>query len=162
VVGTAVALLAATVGVPAAQGVAPMPVTATFVVEQRVALTLSSATLTFPDANPETQPQLGALEGPLTIRARAAGQPGTTAVLTLQASDDLRSGLDVIPAGAITWTASGPGFVPGTLSSTTAQTVGTWATPGQHVGAQTFLLANSWQYAVGSYSVRLTYTLVTP
>ena len=39
-------------------------------------LSLSSTSITFPDSDPDTVPQIAALPGPVTITARGAGTPG--------------------------------------------------------------------------------------
>jgi hypothetical protein len=83
-------------------------------------------------------------------------------VLTVQAGDDLRSGLDVIPASAITWTTTGAGFSPGTLSKLVPVTVGAWTGSGAWSGTQTLAFTNSWTYSTGTYTCVLVYTLSGP
>jgi hypothetical protein len=136
--------------------------TATATVSSIAKLSLSASSLTFPDANPDTTPSIPALGGPVTITAKARSTPGATIMLSVIASDDLRSGTSTIPISALSWAASGTGFVPGTMNHTTAQPVGTWAGAGVWVGTQTYSLANSWTYAAGTYTTTLTYTLVAP
>ena len=82
--------------------------------------------------------------------------------LTVTAADDLRSGTHVIPASAVTWTATGNGFVGGALAAGAARTVGAWSNSGQHTGTQAFRFANAWTYAAGTYSMTLSYTLTAP
>lgn len=125
-------------------------------------LSLSSNNLSFPDADPDLMPQVPASGGPITITAKARAANNGLVTLTVQASDDLRSGLDVLPAALITWIGSGPGFVNGTLSRTTAQVVGTWLGSGVHTGTQTFRFENRWTHPAGTYSVTLIYTLASP
>ena len=125
-------------------------------------LSLSSNGLSFPDADPDTVPLIPAAGGAITITAKARASAGETVTVTLVAADDLRSGLDTIPAGALTWTASGAGFVDGTVSRTTPQIVASWTGSGVRAGTQTFRFANSWTYRTGTYSVSLLYTLVSP
>lgn len=137
-------------------------VTATVNITPLAKLNLSALSLTFPDTNPDAAPQVPAASGPLTITARARATPGSTVILTVRALDDLRSGTDVIPASAVTWTASNSGFVGGTLSATVDRTVGSWPTSGLHTGQQTFLFQNSWSWATGNYTVTLVYTLTAP
>jgi hypothetical protein len=126
------------------------------------ALSISSNTLAFPDADPDTVPQVPGTPASITITARARATRGAAVTLTVQASDDLRSGVDTIPIAAITWTASGPGFVAGTLSRATPQTVASWTGSGARSGTQNFLFANAWSYATGTYTVSLLYTLTAP
>jgi hypothetical protein len=125
-------------------------------------LALSSTSLNFPDADPDTVPLVPGVPDRLDITAKARATAGATVVLTLQATDDLRSGVNIIPASAISWTATGAGFVAGTLSRTTPQTVGSWTGSGLHSGSQHFTFVNSWSYPIGTYTLSLTYTLSSP
>ncbi len=139
----------------------PFTVTASFNVAAQAKLSFSATTLTFPDADPGTTPLVPASQNPITVTASVRFGSGQ-AILTVLASDDLRSGMDVIPISALTWTASGTGFVGGSMSRTTAQMVATWNTSDRYVGSLTFRLGNSWNYASGNYGTTLTYTLSTP
>jgi hypothetical protein len=125
-------------------------------------LSLSSNGVSFPDADPDAVPLIPAGGGAIAITAKARARVAETVTLTVLAADDLRSGLDTIPAAALTWTASGSGFVDGTVSRTTSQIVGSWSGSGVRAGTQTFRFANSWTYRTGTYSVSLLYTLVSP
>ena len=137
--------------------------TVTFVVAAQANLTLSATTQTFPNADPDTVPQIPASQGPVTITTKGRTAPGNQIILSALASDDLRSGTNTILIGALTWTASGTGYVGGTMNRTTAQQVGLWSTSGNFGGTQTYLLANSWTYPTGNYGpVTLTYTLSAP
>ena len=122
-------------------------------------LSLSSAALTFPDADPDTVPSIQASQGPITLTAKARTSLNGTITLTVQASDHLRSGVDVIPASNITWVAGGAGFSNGTLSASTAQIVAAWTGSGVRTGTQTFFFRNLWSYATGTYTLTMTYTL---
>jgi hypothetical protein len=122
-------------------------------------LSLSSAALTFPDADPDTVPSIQASQGPITLSAKARTSPNGTVTLTVLASDQLRSGLNTIPASNITWVGSGAGFVNGTLSPTTAQVVAGWSGSGVRTGTQMFFFRNLWSYATGTYTLTMTYTL---
>jgi hypothetical protein len=125
-------------------------------------LSLSSTNISFADADPDSVPFVPASPGPITITAKARATQGATVTLTVQAGGDLRSGVNTIPAGHITWTASGAGFVPGTLSSTTPQVVASWTASGVHTGTQSFLFRNLWTYPTGTYTLTVTYTLSSP
>lgn len=125
-------------------------------------LTLSTATVSFPDADPDAIPLIPSSGGPVFISAKARATPGAQVVLTVLAADDLRSGLDVIPASNITWTATGPGFVGGTLSTTSPVTVGTWSGSGVRNGAQQLYFTNLWSHPTGTYTLSLLYTLTAP
>jgi hypothetical protein len=122
-------------------------------------LSLSSAAITFPDADPDTVPSVQASQGPITLTAKARTAPNGTVTLTVLASDHLRSGINTIPASNITWVASGAGFGNGTLSATAAQVVATWSGSGVRSGTQTFFFRNLWSYPTGNYTLTMTYTL---
>jgi hypothetical protein len=125
-------------------------------------LSLSSTTLSFPDANPDLVPAIPSTGGPITITTKVRATPGTTVTLSVQSSDDLRYGTATIPVSAVRWTASGNGFRHGTMNRTVAQTVATWVGSGARAGTQAYSLTNSWTYATGSYSTTFVYTLSAP
>jgi len=125
-------------------------------------LSLSSSTVSFANADPDTTPSIPATEGALTVTAKGKTATGSPITLTVLAAGDLRSGADAIPITNLTWTATGAGFTAGTMSTSTAQTVGAWTGSGSRVGTQTYTLANSWSYPTGSYSTTATYTLTAP
>jgi hypothetical protein len=125
-------------------------------------LSLSANNLNFPDADPDLVPQVPSSGGPITITAKARAQSGGMVTLTVQASDDLRSGVDMLPVSLITWTASGPGFINGTMSRTSAQLVATWVGSGVRSGTQTYRFENRWTHSSGIYTVTLVYTLTAP
>lgn len=131
-------------------------------VTARAKLTLSTSSMTFADADPDTTPSVPASGGALTITAKARTTLGSTVSLAVLASTDLQSGLDTIAVGNLTWTATGTGFVAGTMNRTTAQAVGSWVSSGIFTGTQTYALANSWNYSTGTYTTTLTYTLTAP
>jgi len=135
---------------------------ATVTIAATAKLSLSSTTLAFPDADPDTTPAIPASGGAITITAKARTTIGSTVTLVVQATDDLLSGLDRILATQLTWTSSGAGFVAGTMSRTAAQSVASWTSSGAWSGTQSYTLLNSWTYATGTYSTTLTYTLTAP
>jgi len=125
-------------------------------------LSLSTSTLTFPNADPDTTPLIPAAGGALTVTAKAKTATGATVSLTVIAGGDLMSGTDTIPASSVSWTATGAGFVAGTMSRVTAQSVAAWVGSGSRVGTQSYGLANSWSYPTGVFSATATYTLTAP
>jgi hypothetical protein len=131
-------------------------------VNSSVQLTISPLTINFPDANPDITPSISAMENPLMVTALAQTGNKKTVLLTVQAQGGLISGSDSIPITNLRWTATGQGFVPGTMSRTNAVTAGTWVGPGEHTGTFSFFLANSWQYAQGNYHSSVIYTLTIP
>jgi hypothetical protein len=122
-------------------------------------LTFSSSSVSFPDADPDAVPSVPATQGPITITAKARTTRNGTIALTVRASGALRSGVNTIPAGNVTWTCTGSGFSNGTLSSTAAQVVATWTGSGVRTGTQTFFFKNLWSYPTGIYTLTMNYTL---
>lgn len=143
IMGTAAALL-------------PMPACA-----DTARLTFDTAAVSFPSADPDSVPQINAVENPVTIEVTVrAGNPTITDLTTLS-SGDLQSGVDVIPIDRVSWTAQGSGFTSGVLSKDDPQPVGQWfGKRVDAVGSLSFRLQNSWSYATGSYSQTVVYTLV--
>lgn len=136
--------------------------TATVTVAAVAKLSLSATTLSFPDANPDLVPAIPSTGGAITITAKFRATPGSAVTLSVQSTDDLRSGVATIPSSAVRWTATGSGFHDGTMNKTVAQAVATWMGSGARVGTQAYTLTNSWNYATGSYSTTFVYTLSAP
>lgn len=135
-------------------------INATAVVAARGRISLTGA-VAFADADPFVSPTISAAG--LTVQALARVAAGSGVSLTVQAGGDFVSAGDSIPIGNLTWATAGAGYnAAGTMSSATAQPVGSWTGPGAHNGTQTYTLVNDWAYAPGNYSVTLTYTLSTP
>jgi hypothetical protein len=125
-------------------------------------LTHSAVTIAFPDADPDLVAQIPATGGPLLITAKSRATQAAQVVLSIQAADDLRSGVTVISASNITWTGSGAGFVSGTLSKSSPTTVAAWTGSGIRTGSQQFFFANRWTHPTGTYTLTMTYTLTAP
>lgn len=127
-----------------------------------VELTITPRTVNFPDADPDFNPTINAMENPVMVTISTNAGKTKRVLLTAQAQGDLVSGSDTIPITKIRWTATGPGFVPGTMSRTSAVTAGTWVGSGVHSGTFSYFLTNSWQYARGNYHASVIYTLSIP
>lgn len=155
-----VGLLVAVVPVPAASLAQTVAASANIATIAKLAVI--PASLLFPDADPDLVPAIPSSNGPITITAKARSSPGSQVTLTVLASDDLRSGMDTVPVGALRWSATGDGFVAGTASRTSSQLVATWFSSGVRTGTQLFTLDNTWQRATGTYTVTLVYTLTAP
>ena len=125
-------------------------------------LSFSTNSLSFPDANPDLVPQVPSTPPAITITAKARAARLASITLTVVASADLRSGVNTIAASNLTWTASGPGFVGGTLSAATPQIVASWSASGNYVGTQQFQFRNLWTHPTGTYTLTLLYTLTSP
>ena len=152
-----IVLLGAVCPAPAAGQTSTATLNAAFTGLARVSF--SGASLSFPDADPDTIPQIPSTPATIVITAKARATAGGTVTLTVRASNDLRSGITTIPASNITWTATGSGFVAGILSAATPQTVATWTGSGVRSGTQSFLFRNLWTHPTGIYTLTLIYTL---
>ena len=159
-----VALVALAVSVAAARDASAQSRTATLNVSINglARMSLSSTGVSFPDSNPDLVPQVPGATGPLVITVKARSTLNATIQLSVLASDDLRSGVRTIPASNITWTATGAGFVPGTLNRTTPQAVGSWIGSGVRTGSQSLFFKNVWTHPTGTYTLTMTYTLSSP
>lgn len=131
---------------------------------QRVDLSLSSTSISFPSADPDTTPSIAAPVMQVTYRVRQNAYDADWQ-LTVLASGDLSSGIATIPVSNVTWTATpAPPFQSGTMSATLAQRVASGvgnANPSR-TAYVSFFLANSWSYDVGTYSAIFTFTLTAP
>jgi len=123
-------------------------------------LTLGVASVSFPPADPDSTPQIGAMENPVSVTVKIRSATDAIIDLSVLAAGDLVSGGDSISISRVSWTAAGSGFVGGALSKTGPQAVGQWF--GRNVdvqGSLWFWLANSWDYPSGTYSQTLILTL---
>lgn len=148
-----------------AQATANVKVGAT--VSSSAILTLSTTSITFPDADPDTVKSIPAQENGALVTAKVKTGSATPATLKVLAADDLKSGTDVIPITNVTSTAtnaSGSFFStsPVTWSKTApGATVGEGKS-GSYSGTFSWFLANNWNYVTGSYTANATYTLLAP
>jgi hypothetical protein len=131
-------------------------------VSATASLTLGVAAINFAAANPGTTPSIAATENPVSVTANAQTSSAGAVTLTCLAGGDLTAGANTIAISNVTWTATGTGFVAGTMNKTTAQSAGSWTGPGARSGTFSFSLANSWSYDTGSYTAAITYTLTAP
>jgi len=115
-------------------------------------LTLSVATVTFPDSDPDLVLSIPNSEGAITVIAKGKTTAGSSVTLTLQAAGPLASGGDTIAISNVTWTASGAGFVPGTMSSVSAVPVGSWLNSGSRIGPECDAAIHRWCRAMGAVS----------
>jgi hypothetical protein len=125
-------------------------------------ISFSATSVTFPDADPDATPSVPGIPAGITVSARARTSRNSQITLTVQSTDDLRSGTTILPAALITWSASGTGFFSGTLSRTTPQLVGRWTGSGARAGTLSFRFENRWTHPPGVYSATLVYTLSSP
>lgn len=125
-------------------------------------LTFSSSNISFPDADPDLVPQVASSPAALIITAKARASRLAIVTLTVSTADDLRAGITTIPVSDISWTASGAGFVGGTLNRAIPQIVASWTGSGVHTGTQQYVFTNRWSHPTGTFSLTLTYTLSVP
>jgi hypothetical protein len=125
-------------------------------------LTIGATTINFPDADPDTTPVVAAQQNPVAVTASAQTQPNRVVTLTVRAAGDLTAGSNTIPITNVTWTATGSGYLSGTMSRTSSQLAGAWRGSGNRNGTFSYFLVNSWAYRTGNYSATATYTLTVP
>jgi hypothetical protein len=124
-------------------------------------LTLNPTAINFPNADPDTVPSIPA-DFPVQVTANATTANNRNVTLRVQAQGDLMSGSDIININSVSWKATGEGFLPGTMSKSASMLAGRWRGPGSHNGTLSFSLKNSWSYATGNYTQRVTFTLTAP
>ena len=130
---------------------------------QRLDLSISPQTISFPLSDPDTVPIVSSVSAQLTYRVRQNNdQPWT---LTVLAMGDLISGLSTVDIGSVSWIATpAPPFQNGTLSKTVAQRLagGVGNINPTATGQIAFRLANSWNYSAGLYTQTIVFTLAAP
>ncbi|MFC1572510.1 hypothetical protein ACFL6M_02815 [Candidatus Eisenbacteria bacterium] len=131
-------------------------------VAARAKLEISPTTINFADADPDLVDPIPATESPVSVNVKVRTTSGGAVTLICLANGDLQSGGDVIGIDNVTWTATGGGFVNGTLSNSAAQSVGSWTGSGNRSGTLDFFLGNSWDFNVGNYTQTVDYTLTAP
>lgn len=100
---------------------------------------------------------------PLTVTAKARVPGNTRVVLTVQADGPFVSGASTIPANKLSWTMTGPGYqAGGTANPNAARMLGSWRGSSAWTGTQIYTFDDSWTYAVGVYSMTMTYTVTAP
>ena len=136
-----------------------------FALAQKLDLSVSPATISFPTADPDVVPTISAAPITVQVRVRQLVPIVGQWQLSVLANGDLVSGSSTIPVTNVTWNATpAPPFQNGTLSRTTAQRMaGGTANENPAVnGSVTFRLANSWTYIAGTYTQTLVFTLSSP
>jgi hypothetical protein len=131
-------------------------------VGDRAKLVLAPTTINFPDEDPDLVDPIPADENAVSVLCNVRTTGAGVSTLTCLADGDLTGGGTDIPIANVTWTATGGGYQPGTMSTAVAQTVGSFTGSGANTGTLSYFLANSWSYEMGSYSQTVQYTLTTP
>ena len=135
----------------------------TAVFNSRIKLTFDRTSVIFDTAAYDINTVVPVQADPLTVSAKARVPPNTRIVLTVQANGPFTSGGSTIPVNKLSWTMTGTGFqAGGTANEHAAKTLGSWRGPGSWTGRQVYEFLDSWDYAVGTYSVTMTYTLSAP
>jgi hypothetical protein len=132
-------------------------------VAQRLTLTLTPLTISFPSADPDATPSIAA--APVTVTYRIRNSGGANWQITMQASGDLTAGTAIISASNITWAATPvPPFQDGTLSASVPQRLaaGSGDVTPSRTGTVIFSLANAWTHNVGTYTTSIVFTLTCP
>lgn len=153
-------VLAAPAG--AVQDTATLTINAT--VNAKAKLTISPTTINFPDADPTSTTSIPA-DSAVSVTAQVRTGSNANPTLVVKALNDLISGSDVIDISNVTWTATGTGFVNGTLVKGSDVNVASWtgSSPGQgYTGSLSFKLANSYAYPTGSFTAQAVFTLTAP
>lgn len=130
---------------------------------QRLELSISPISITFPSADPDISPTVTAAPVVVTIRIRQ--NQGTPWQLTALANGDLISGSATVDITNVSWGGTpAPPFQDGTLSKTVPQRIaaGTGNVNPTQNGSVTFRLANSWNYSAGIYTQTVVLTLSAP
>jgi hypothetical protein len=123
-------------------------------------LSFDKNAVSFPNEDPDSKPIITSTDI-VTVDAKVKTSSGSPVTLRVLTGGDLQSGLDAIAISNVAWTATGAGFVGGTMS-TASQSAGSWTNSGNRQGTFTYKLTNSWSYATGNYSATATYTLTAP
>jgi hypothetical protein len=131
-------------------------------IESAASLTISTTAINFATANPDTVSSIANTEGAVNVQVKVRTGVASSVTLTHQAVGPLTSGSNTIAINNVSWTSSGTGFAAGTMSSSTPVSAGAWTGSGARSGTFSYALVNSWNYAVGSYTVSSTYTLTAP
>jgi hypothetical protein len=132
------------------------------VLAQKLDLSVSPTTISFPTADPDISPVV--IAAPITVSIRVRQNTGPWQ-LTVLAGGDLVSGGSVIDITNVSWTATpAPPFQNGTMSKTVAQRMaaGTNNVNPAENGSLTFRLANSLTYSAGIYTQTVVFTLSAP
>jgi hypothetical protein len=133
-------------------------------VAARAKLVLAPTTINFPDADPDVTNPIPANEnGSITVLANVrTTSVGVSTLVCLANGDLVAAGANDIPITNVTWTATGAGYLGGTMNNASTQAVGSFTGSGANVGTFDYFLANSWAYDVGNYTQTVLYTLTTP
>ena len=129
---------------------------------QRLDLTVTPVTITFPNSDPDIVPIVSSPAVQISYRVRQYDGPWT---MTLLSNGDLISGSSTVDISNVTWVATpAPPFQNGTMSKTVAQRLasGTGTVNPAKLGQVTFRLANSWNYTAGLYTQTIIFTLSAP
>jgi hypothetical protein len=130
---------------------------------QRLDLTVTPVTISFPLSDPDTVPIVSTAPVQVSYRVRPPYNGPWT--ISLLSTGDLISGLSSVDISNVTWVATpAPPFQNGTMSKTVAQRLasGTGSVNPTAQGQVTFRLANSWNYTAGLYTQTIIFTLTAP
>jgi hypothetical protein len=130
---------------------------------QLLDLSVSPTIVTFPNADPDTEPVVTAsLQVTYRVRQNTVNRPWT---MTILANGHLVAGAATVDISNVSWVATpSPPFESGVLSRTVAQRIaaGTGNVASSTQGQITFRLTNSWNYDAGLYTQTIVLTLTAP
>ena len=135
--------------------------TITVHVAPAASISLASANVNFAGVDPASSASVDADE-PVTVTAKSRTGSLGSVLLTVVADGDLASGPNHIGIDQLTWAANGDGFIAGTMSKSSPQTVAMWTGSGIRTGSVRYRLTNGYGAAAGTYTTRLVYTLLAP
>lgn len=139
-------------------------VLAQITVGNQARLTLAGGPIVFPDSDPDTVNPIPAA-APVSVTARARVAPVQQLNVTVTAlAPFFDAATSTIPVTGLAWSVGGAAsFQAGAMAAAlTETTVAQWTGPASQAGTQSYTLANSWNYAPGTFQVTLRYTLSTP
>lgn len=121
-------------------------------------VTLTPSTINFTPTGTTTPT---AADTTVSVAVDALTASGNTVDLDVLADGDLVDGGSTIAITNVSWTASGTGFVAGTMDTVIPAAVGSWTGSGNRTGVLTYTLAAG-AYDAGNYTQTATYTLTAP
>ena len=130
-------------------------------IETRCKIELSATTVSFTRFGPPAGAPIPQNEPPVTVIVKTTTRPSTKIYARIVVTGDLtdsKTGM-TIPAQSINWTASGSGFLSGSLSKANPQQIGSWNRSGTYQGTLTFTFQDNTSYSPGTYTLVVTVTV---
>jgi hypothetical protein len=127
-------------------------------VETRCKIELSTNMVSFTRFGPSTGAPIPQNEPPVTVIVKTTTRPSEKIYARIVTSGDLTEAKTggTIPAESISWTASGGGFVSGSLSKANPREIGNWKKSGTYRGTLTFNFRDDPSFSPGTYTLVVT------